>query len=426
MTQSIIVIGAGLAGLSAATALKNANCHLTMLEAAPQAGGKVKSWISEKDDTYIEEGAQFINTDMTQMVKLATSAGLSIVQTGSKPDGISIAAPEQAPISDELFDHEDELDDIVITRKEEDIPLSSLYNRLDITKDEQQLISSMYGELINVNPQLVSAAGFLSIHKRFASMQDDTTHQVAGPLSHLVGHLLKQLPTVHFSEPARSIFSDEKGVTVQTDKQEYQADGVVIAVPPAVASKLTYSSNLVSHFKQALDSYINGSIIKITWEYETPFWEELKGRDEVIHMAEATFTTPQGISVQDTSARGINNRLTMFIGADLAEELATKKEDDVVRIAEEWLKEAVGERAFTYSRRHVSTWVNDPLCGGGYGAAVRYGSMIAPYELLREPYARTVFASSELTKEFAHHMEGALRAGKYAATSLLSFLKKKG
>ena len=61
-TKNIIIVGAGIAGLTCARELSKCNDHLTItvLEASDCIGGRVKSMLT-KDGTAIEMGAQFIH-----------------------------------------------------------------------------------------------------------------------------------------------------------------------------------------------------------------------------------------------------------------------------------------------------------------------------------------------------------------------------
>jgi hydroxysqualene dehydroxylase len=56
MTSHIHVIGAGLAGLSAAIALRHAGCAVTVLEAGPAAGGRCRSYFDRELGLRIDNG----------------------------------------------------------------------------------------------------------------------------------------------------------------------------------------------------------------------------------------------------------------------------------------------------------------------------------------------------------------------------------
>ena len=60
--KHVVIVGAGIAGLTCARELSKYNKHLnvTILEASDRIGGRVKS-TKTKDGTTIEMGAQFIH-----------------------------------------------------------------------------------------------------------------------------------------------------------------------------------------------------------------------------------------------------------------------------------------------------------------------------------------------------------------------------
>ena len=60
--KHVVIVGAGIAGLTCARELSKHNDHLnvTILEASDRIGGRVKS-IETNDGTTIEMGAQFIH-----------------------------------------------------------------------------------------------------------------------------------------------------------------------------------------------------------------------------------------------------------------------------------------------------------------------------------------------------------------------------
>ncbi|WP_399630170.1 FAD-dependent oxidoreductase [Sporosarcina sp. SG10008] len=85
------------------------------------------------------------------------------------------------------------------------------------------------------------------------------------------------------------------GYEVHTKKQIFYAQAVIIAVPPTIASQIQFSESLNTHFMPALQSYMDGTIIKITWLYPLKFWQDSLPLHGVI------YTSMHGVSVVDSS-----------------------------------------------------------------------------------------------------------------------------
>ncbi len=61
----VLVIGAGLAGLSAALTLQKNGCEVTVLEATDRAGGRVAT--DEIDGFILDRGFQLINANYSEI-----------------------------------------------------------------------------------------------------------------------------------------------------------------------------------------------------------------------------------------------------------------------------------------------------------------------------------------------------------------------
>jgi monoamine oxidase len=86
----VAVLGAGLAGLSAATRLRDAGVEVAVLEARDRVGGRVWSDVIEGGGgsdggpvpSVIERGAEFVLDGYDAMRRLLSAAGLDLVDTG--------------------------------------------------------------------------------------------------------------------------------------------------------------------------------------------------------------------------------------------------------------------------------------------------------------------------------------------------------
>ncbi|MGH9037422.1 MAG: FAD-dependent oxidoreductase, partial [Acidimicrobiia bacterium] len=73
--ERVIVVGAGIAGLTAGFRLRQAGCDVTVLEAEDRVGGKMCT--VERDGFRIDTAAAILPTTYQQMVKLMADAGLA-------------------------------------------------------------------------------------------------------------------------------------------------------------------------------------------------------------------------------------------------------------------------------------------------------------------------------------------------------------
>ena len=77
--RSVIVAGAGLAGLTAAVDLMEAGAHVTVVEARDRIGGRVwtlrDGWLNEQ---HAEAGADLIDEGQDEMQRLAVKLRLEL------------------------------------------------------------------------------------------------------------------------------------------------------------------------------------------------------------------------------------------------------------------------------------------------------------------------------------------------------------
>ena len=88
-TLDAIVIGGGLAGLSAARQLKNQGASVVLLEARNRLGGRISSQVLPNGPV-IDLGAQFVSNAQRRISELVDEVGLTRVQPHDTGDHLFI------------------------------------------------------------------------------------------------------------------------------------------------------------------------------------------------------------------------------------------------------------------------------------------------------------------------------------------------
>jgi len=70
----VVIVGAGFAGLTVATALRREGVSVVVLETRDRVGGKVEAQLDARG-RLVDTGAQFVNDEMTEVLALAAQVG---------------------------------------------------------------------------------------------------------------------------------------------------------------------------------------------------------------------------------------------------------------------------------------------------------------------------------------------------------------
>lgn len=446
---SVVVVGAGLAGLAAARDLVRAGRTVTVVEARDRVGGRIVNHRFD-DGTLVEIGGQWVGPTQDRMLALAADLGVEtyptydtgdlvtaragkIIRHRSPTFGLPAAAVVEIAASQPLLDR-------LAARVDLDEPWS--------TRGATRLDSTTFETWIRRHHRTEAARGFwrLAIEAVFAAEPRDISLLHVAFYLHSGGSLERLLGTrrgaqqdrfvggswevaarladelrehgvdIRLGAPVRAIEQADDGVVVRHDGGSVAAARAVVAVPPALAGRIAWSPLLPGRRDQLLQKMPMGSVIKCLVRYGTPFWREdgLAGQAAALDSA-VTITFDN--TPPDEGAPGV---LVAFLEGDHARRASELSADARRREVVEALARFFGPQARKHTGYAELDWAAEEWTRGCYGAHLAPGVWTSFGDLLREPWGRVHWAGTETAAVWNGYMDGAVRSGERAANEILA------
>ena len=422
-----IVIGGGLAGLTAAYELQNKGWAVTLLEAKPSLGGRsgmaTSEWIGN-------EKTQPVLNKYVSTFKLSTTPAPEFVRTPSYLiDGTYFTAADlatkQPATAEALKRYETTLDELARSIDDplnpaatstlhalDQITVSNWLDRLQLPATARQLVNqeirTRYDE-----PSRLSLLYFAQQNRvyRGVSDRDLRASRLLGGSPVLAQAFVKQLKTIKTGSPVSAISQDKDGVTVKVGSVGYQADYVVLAVPLRALNKIQLTPALDAQHQGAIKGTNYGWRDQIMLKFKTPVWDSKARMSGEIYS-----NTGLGMMWIEPALKGGANVVINLSGdnARVMQAFGDKQMVDQVLIRlHAFYPQARG--AFTgYEIRRYST---DPSMGGAY-LAFGPGQISKYWRLWEKPLQRVAFAGEHTDAMYPGTLEGALRSGQRAASQV--------
>jgi monoamine oxidase len=422
--HTAIVVGGGLAGLTAAYELQNKGWQVTLLEAKPTVGGRSglagSEWIGNakaqpvlnqyldrfklkpvpapdfvRTPGYLIEGEYFSAADLATK-QPATAEAVKRYEAALNDIARSITDPENPAANSTLF----ALDQINV---------SNWLDRLNLPPTARQLISQQIRTRYD-EPSRLSLL-YLAQQSRVNLNVDDRDRRAArlpGGSVVLAEEFVKQLKVIKTNSPVSAINQDKDGVTVKVGSVGYEAEYVVLAVPLRALSKIQLTPALDAQHQGAIKSTNYGWHDQIMLKFKTPVWESKARMSGEIYS-----NTGLGMLWIEPALKGGANVIINLAGdnARIMQAFGDKQLADQVLIRlHAFYPQARG--AFTgYEIRRSSV---DPSTGGAY-LAFGPGQISKYWRLWEKPLQRITFAGEHTDTLYPGTLEGALRTGQRAA-----------
>jgi monoamine oxidase len=437
--MSVVVVGAGLAGLTAAAGLAAHGIETTILEARDRVGGRTHG-IEVAPGTWVDAGAAYLGHRHSEVIALITDLGLTTTPTtmtghsrfalGARDDTRPGRFPPLNAVAlGEMFDLLADLTNTVQADAPWLTPDADLLDKLtaaewaerNLSHPDAQLFFPLFlGEMMAADPAdvsvlhmafyLRSGGGIRYLNAFEGGAQQD---RIAGGAHQLCERLSARLrERVRLAEPVHAIHQDDHGVTVYSARDEWRCSTVVVALPPSLAEAIDYQPRLP--VPRASEQTGRGCALKVHLVYAAPVWRNHGMSGWSVNTAGPLLST-----VDDSPADGGIGVLTGFVTGGEAYRFASLSADDQ-------RESALAQVAQLFPRLpppiglHVTDWVNEEYGQGCYAALFGPGDWLRRGPHLTTPHHRVHWAGTETSTEYFGLMEGAIRSGRRVASEILA------
>jgi monoamine oxidase len=439
------VIGAGFAGLTAALRLKQAGHSVALLEARDRVGGRTFTVVRE-DGTWIDRGGawigpgqdaiyalmkefgvpsykQYVDGDAMMFVDgkkyryqgtiplsmspwAVANIGAVFLELTQMCKSIPVEAPWEAPKAQkwDQLSWAEWLDNNTLSKPAHELLESSISGLYTSAASEVSLLFVLYQMASSGGPSFVLGVKDAAEDARPVGGMGAIHRAVAAELG----------DAIHLSQPVRSIAQDGDGVTVRSDDMVVRARRVVVAVPIAIASQISYEPMLPMDRSFLHQRMPLGAVFKIALVYDEPFWraDGLSGQSFAPGSA-ANLTID---SCTDTGRPGV---LTVITEGPVARRIGKLTEDERKKAVLDAVAERFGDKARSPVEYLEQNWSVERYSGGGMIAHTPPGVLTEFGPALREPCGRIHWAGTESSAVMYGFIDGAVRSGERAAVEVM-------
>jgi len=441
----IVIIGAGLAGLSAARSLTASSLDVIVLEARNRVGGRTYT-TSASDGTLLDLGGQWIGPTQHRIRALAESVGATTFPTYVAGQNVEYRNGQRStysgaiPMHDPLVAMEavEAMLDLNIMAQE--VPLDAPWKAPQAALWDSQTVATWMDAnvtsagarmwmilavqaIFSAEPRDLSLLHFLFYVHSGGSLnellsvtrgaQENRFHLGAQVVSNRVAAALGE--RVILNAPVHTITQDDHGVRVASDSLTVTAQRAIIAIPPTLAGRLRYHPKLPATRDQLTQRVPMGTVIKVQCLYDTPFW-----RDDDLSGQVASDSGVVRISFDNTPENGTPGVLLSFIEGDEGRIWGRHSLEERRTAVLDCLVQYFGEKAAHPNEYIEQNWAEEEYSRGCYAGYMPPGVWTMYGTALREPIGRLHWAGTETATIWNGYMDGAVQSGERAAAEILA------
>jgi len=424
--QSVLIIGAGVAGLAAAQRLLRAggpNVRVTIIEARDRLGGRIHTLRDRRLPVAVELGAEFVHGRPDEIWDIIRSGKLLL---GSLEGDNWCSENHVLKKCNDFWARWNEVSRLLKRgRTFPDRSFSEFIDTLPLDEETKRSATEYVQGFNAARADLVSVQHLGCSQEAADRINGDMPYRILSGYDRIVNFLGRLDPkrvTFHLN----TVVNEIEWRPGRVRANEFEADRAIITLPLGVlqAGVVRFIPDLEEK-RAAAHQMVMGHAVKAILCFDSPFWEE-RGitRVSFIHARGEKF--PTWWTTRPIAAP----ILIGWAGGPLAEALSFRTENDIRRAAIRSLANALKMNSVQLEQHIIASfvrdWQSDPFSLGAY-SYVPVGAITAPLRLA-EPVADTLFFAGEATNGEGRSatVHGAIATGYRAANELLGELLSPG
>ena len=304
--KRILVIGAGLAGLSCAYELDRAGYNVMILEAKSHPGGRVRTYRDNfADNLYAEMGAEYVDSSDEHVQKYCKQFDLKILPA-NQYDGIYVrnkhihmndirsgmaTLPFDGTIKGKLFGQEAKYIQkwIDLTKKEgvnsekiqalDKVSVEQLLKQGGAPKDIIQLYTYLNATESTTLPSKMSALSMVLSHVKTSGFSENTVEgRILGGNDQLPKAFAKKLGSkIKYNHPVKRVITSSGEVEVhlssQRDNHTIKGAKIVFAIPTTILKNIKVNPKFSKEKSHCIQNQSYGHVMKIAMQFQQRFWD---------------------------------------------------------------------------------------------------------------------------------------------------------
>lgn len=422
----VLIVGAGVAGLSAANELAQAGAPVCVLEARQRVGGRIFT-INDSVGEPVELGAEFIHGKAPELWQIIKSARLpvhEVTQRHRACRGSDSKLTEMVGFWEGFERMMEKVD-----RRQHDQPFATFLSRLpDMPPDWKQWANDFVEGFDAAHTERISIQSLAREEDYSSRIDGDQSFRIVTGYSQIVEWLVRQLESkkvpMHCGMKVERIRWRAGSAVIHAHDnfgraRAFNAFRVIVTLPLGVlkSGDVQFEPE-VTQKRQAIEGLEMGHVVKMNLQFRFRFWPE---RDfGFIHACDEWF--PTWWSHEETGL------LTGWAGGPKAERMegmgreqvvyhALKAVADIFQVPIEKVTNALGRAWF-------HDWTSDPFSRGAYSYIP--AGMMEAQQHLSWPVEETLFFAGEAATLDGQlgTVHGAIASGKRAAREVLQSMTK--